>query len=513
VRGDDEAGDNQEVGWRAIASHLPYVVYVFDLGTQRAAYVNRSIARELGYEADQHGNVPSLGDDPLRALLHPDDFARLPELLARWDHAADGEVLEAEIRLLHRDGGYRWFRGRDVVLERSASGRVRTILGTWIEVTWRKELEAELARTAALEAVGRLAGGVAHDFNNLLTVMLAALAMARRTIERGGDPASHLQQLGEALGQAKDVTRQLLGFARSQPTRRERVPLDRLVEEAAPAIRRLIEEDVSITYELGLEGSVIEVDRSHFTKLLAALCARARDAMPEGGQLLVRTFVRDGGAVLSVEDSALGARLVEPDDPGAARPSAAPSGPGAGDTIERVRRVVGLDAIEASAREQGATVSSSYEPGASSKVEVTFPIAAALVAVSPVAGDRRVVLLAEDNEMLARAVQGLLESAGIETLLARDGVEALELWEQHRASIGLVLTDVVLPRLGGDALAARLMAADPTLVVLRWSGYPRSPEKTDPAPRALFVRKPLAPDELVSLVTRLLSEAALVART
>src|SRR6185503_17802347 len=242
-------------------------------------------------------------------------------LLARWDTARDGEVLEVEYRMRRADGSWRWFLGRDTALDRDEKGRVRRIIGTVLDITDRIELQQSLARAQTLEAVGRLAGGVAHDFNNLLTAIMANVAMGQRSLATGR-PAStvsdYLEQIGRVADDAARLTRQLLTFARQQASHPEVIDANAVLGELRPMLRRLIEENVEILWQLSPDAPPVCIDRVSFTQVVLNLAVNARDAVlaapvppvppvpGAGGAMTIATANRAGRLLLTVEDTGEG---------------------------------------------------------------------------------------------------------------------------------------------------------------------------------------------------------------
>jgi PAS domain S-box-containing protein len=311
---------DERPAWEQLVEVLPYNVYVFDLDEQRTEFLNRKVATDLGFSATE---IEAMGDQWLIALLHPEDVARLPALLARWNHVADGEVIETEYRLRARDGTWRWFLGRDVVYRRDERGAVRRILGTTLDIHARKELELRLAKAQQLEALGRMARGISHDFNNLLTVINVNVDRARRQHASGKSPIDALADIDQVVQRAAELTRQLMTFARGQSIRPERVELRAVIEKNLSLLRGLVGEDVRLALESTVEGPLmIRIDPSQLAQALANLAINARDAMPTGGSLTIglTSERRDARAwaVVSVEDTGEGmppdvlSRIFEP---------------------------------------------------------------------------------------------------------------------------------------------------------------------------------------------------------
>ena len=497
-----------------IRDALPYIVYVFDFATGSTSYVNRHIAAELGYSDEA---IVAMGPGFLAQLLHPEDLARLPELLGRWRTVADGEALETEYRLRHADGSYRWFYGRDVVLARDAAGVVIQLLGTTIDITARKSLESRLQISQKLEALGRLAGGIAHDFNNIITAIVGNADLARSQLD---DPAwveDCLDQIRGAAEQAASLTRSLLGFARQQVVRPEVVEVNRLVVEVQRLLRRVLGDDIELLLELGADAGAVRIDPGQLTQIVLNLAVNARDAMPSGGDLTIRTasVVLDDAAtrglpelvdgdyvILEVRDSGVGmspdvvARVFEPffTTKGDERGSG-----------------LGLATVYGIVRQAGGAISVDSAPGAGSTFTIHLPRIAGSspLGVGPSAGGRRpggrgVVLLVEDAAPVAAVVRESLERAGYAVTVARSGRQALQVLRDLDA-LDLLITDLILPGASGIEVAREAVARWPAARVLVISG--RAADSDEGEIRRIggeFLAKPFASEALLDRVAALL---------
>jgi PAS domain S-box-containing protein len=504
--------------WDKLVDAIPYTVYVYNLAEGRIEIVNRNVAADLGYSPEQ---VAALGDRVTLELMHPDDRARLPQILARWEHAVDGEVLENEYRLRRADGTWRWFLGRDTVLDRDERGRVRRVVGTNLDISERVELETSLARAQTLEAVGRLAGGVAHDFNNLLTAIMANVALAQRSLATGrpvDTTLEHIEQIGRVADDAARLTRQLLTFARQQSTHPEVLDANAVLLELRPMLRRLIEDRVDLSWDLDPDAPLITIDRASFTQVILNLTINARDALGKtaGARVTVRTRADEGRLRVSVEDNGVGM------SPEVARrifdPFFTTKLPGAGTGL-------GLSTVYGIVRQCGASIDVDSQPGRGSRFDIVFPPnlgpqASAHHRASrsprPSRADRPRagrILLVEDNPALAEATAAFLEDCGFRVRVAPDGETGLELFRAIAGDLDLVISDVVMPRVSGIELARAICAEKPGIRLLLWSGYPdaRDPSPAGPAGGATaadafrFTAKPLLPDELLQTIDELLA--------
>ncbi len=296
---------------------LPYIIYVFDLSSGTTVYQNRSWARELGYSEQQ---IEAMQGRLIEHVAHPDDRARLPELIGRWATASDRDVLEVEYRMRRADGEWRWFAARDSVFERDASGKVKAIVGTTIDVTERKLLQSRLQQGQKLEAIGRLAGGVAHDFNNILAAIQGYVELSRRDLHSPAELAQDLDDLEKATHQAVSLTKQLLTFARQETERPEIIDVNAHIRDISKLLARLV--SGSVRLELALcDGPLrVSLHPAGLTQILHNLVVNARDAMSDGGELRIATALdgAGGGLTLTVTDSGSGmtdevsSRIFEP---------------------------------------------------------------------------------------------------------------------------------------------------------------------------------------------------------
>ncbi|TNE85134.1 MAG: PAS domain-containing hybrid sensor histidine kinase/response regulator [Deltaproteobacteria bacterium] len=339
------------------------------------------------------------------------------------------------------------------------------------DISERKQLEARYQQAAKLEAIGRLAGGVAHDFNNLLTVILAY----SDTLSIEQDPAlvaRGAQAIRHAAERAADLTRQLLAFSRRQVLKAEVLDLNEVVRASTDMLQRLIGADIDIHTSLAMRPMWVKADPTQIEQLLMNLSANARDAMPGGGQLHlgIHAVYRAGErwVQLSVTDTGTG---MDPET--AARvfePFFTTKGKGKGTGL-------GMASVYGIVRQSGGEVDVETQEGVGTTFRILLPPAEPPSAVAPEpamaesVGDRRTVLIAEDSRSVRAVLKAMLEACNHTVIAAEDGVHAIELAQAHTGPIDLVITDVVMPRMGGGELAQHFSAAYPDTHVLYVSGY------------------------------------------
>jgi two-component system cell cycle sensor histidine kinase/response regulator CckA len=438
---------------------------------------------------------------PFFDFVHPDDRERTREAMVRL---SQGEVvIDFENRYRCRDGTYRWISWRSAA---DATGQQVFAVGR--DVTERRDIDIQLLQSQKMQAVGQLAGGVAHDFNNLVLAIDLNTDFARKTT----DEATRLEcldEISQAVRRAGDLTRQLLSFARQQPTTLAPVDLNQTIESMRAMLRRLIPESIEIRFSPGLGLPAVLADSGQLEQVVLNLCLNARDAMPTGGTLTIETVeLREPARVqLQVRDTGTGIspdvreRLFEPFF------STKAKGLGTG---------LGLATVYGIVDRHGGRIAVSSELGAGSAFTIVLPASARSPSFSGhVDGDQiapihtaATVLVAEDEPGVRRAIVSLLGQAGYRTLVARDGAHALQLFDLHAGEIDVLLFDVVMPRLGGPGAVERIRRRAPGVPVIFMSGYSADLDAAPPVVLACRrIGKPFESRALLALVREALDEA------
>jgi two-component system, cell cycle sensor histidine kinase and response regulator CckA len=457
-----------DAGYRMLFEASPLPMWVYDAGTLRFLAVNDAAVRHYGWSRDEFLAMKITEIRPAEEVvallhgIHQQGSVGSPEPKT-WRHQRrDGSLIDVEI-----SAGRIVFEGRDAALVVSR------------DVTERREMQERLSESEKMEAVGRLAGGVAHDFNNLLTVISGYAAILR------ADPTASepLDEIEHAAEQATALTRQLLAFSRRQVLRPQAVDINEIVGGMGPMLERIIGDDVQVTVQLAEPVSAIEADRAQIERVVLNLAANARDAMPRGGRLTIATaeveledsYVATHGEVtpgphvlLSVSDTGTGMseevrrRLFEPFFTTKA------GGGGTG---------LGLATVFGVVKQSGGSIFVYSEEGRGTTFKIylpasDLPVESADDADEP--GSERgteTIVVVEDDESVRELVKLMLGGCGYEVLSAPDADAAVNLCEGHPGGVDLLLTDVVMPDIGGRALAERLTALFPHLRVLFMSGY------------------------------------------
>jgi two-component system cell cycle sensor histidine kinase/response regulator CckA len=384
----------------------------------------------------------------------------------------------------------------------------------------RNELEQQFRQVQKMEAIGRLAGGVAHDFNNLLTAIMGYTAMAADTLPP--DHAAHpdLEGIQKTAQRAANLTRQLLAFARRQIIEPRVLNLNDLILNVEKMLRRLISEDIKLTTLLAPDLAPLKADPGQLEQVLLNLVVNARDAMPNGGELIIETanvsldqdYARRHAEVtpgeyvlLAVSDTGVGmteevkARLFEPFF------TTKEIGKGSG---------LGLATCFGIVKQNEGHIRAYSELGVGTTFKIYLPqvegVATPLVRPEPIdvlAQGTETILLAEDEITVRDLAAQSLRQQGYTVLEAADGLEALDLAQsQPKKEIHLLLTDMIMPRLGGANLAEQLRAARPKIKVLFMSGYTDSTIIRYGLPKtgSAFLQKPFSPQRLVQKVREVL---------
>ncbi len=396
-------------------------------------------------------------------------------------------------------------------------GRVIGVTSISRDLSERDRLENELRQAQKMEAVGRLATGIAHDFNNLITVLLGYSDELIEQMPAGSDWQRSATEIRRAAERASGLTQQLLAFSRRQAAVAHTIDLNLIVANMEDLIRRLLGPEIGLEFSLDPHLAHVRADGAQIGQVIMNLIVNARDAMPKGGTLSIETAnvvlgtehldVIPGPHVsLCVRDTGVGMpaevrdRLFEPFF------TTKDSGQGTG---------LGLSMVQGIVRQSGGHVVVESEPGKGSAFKIYFPPIAdepdlplmpALTTPSAAVRGEGVVLLAEDDRSVRRLVVTELKRRGFTVLDAEDGRAALEVFQQHKDTIDILVTDVVMPRMNGADLAKEAGRIRPGLKILFISGHPeRAGSGLDPAHVHNLLMKPFTADTLASRIKAMIT--------
>ena len=470
-----------EARYRGLVESMPdgVLVHVGD----RIVFVNPAFVAMAGA-----GRAEQLLGRSVYDLVHPDEVADVAARL-REVQGGTAPVRAARRRLVRLDGGSLEVEVSATTLDYDGERAVQVVLR---DVSERQRTEAalhdaelRLQQSQKLEAIGRLAGGIAHDFNNLLTVITVYTQMVLEGMPPADPRVADLYEVQGAARRAADLTRQLLAFSRKQVMQPQVLDLNAVVQDVEKMLRRVIGEDVRLVTSPAKGEATIRADRNQLEQVLMNLAVNARDAMPHGGRLHISTeqldvsrtpAAADADAApgpaswvrLEVRDTGVGmeeavrARVFEPFFTTKAM------GRGTG---------LGLATVYGIVKQSGGYITVDSVPGLGTAFSLYFPVAGAPLERQraqtdlPLPRGTETILLVEDEHAVREVAQRILVECGYLVLVASHALEALSLAREHHGRIDLLLTDLVMPDLGGRELASRITGADPRISVMYMSGY------------------------------------------
>lgn len=486
-----------EVRFRTLIEQAADAMFVYD---QKGKFleVNQSACDSLGYTQNELLNL-SVADISTQL-----DQAQVEAVLAA---IKVGKSITVEGIHVRKDGSQ---FPVEVRIGRLALDDDILMLALARDVTHRKQLEEQLLQAQKMEAVGKLAGGVAHDFNNLLTVINGYSRLSLNKLEKNDPNRDNIELIQKAGERAAALTNQLLAFSRRQMLQPKVVDLNQIVVNLQKMLHRLIGEDIELSVQLNSKNQV-EIDPSQLEQVIMNLTVNAQDAMPQGGKLTLKTtdinldtqFVRQyenltPGAyvLLTVQDTGEGIdpqtlnRIFEPFF------TTKEQGKGTGLGLSTAYGIIAQSGgclIAESQKGQGTTFYA-YLPQYTGPVDTDTSETNEMELTK----GSEMILLVEDEDMTRTLAQHILKELGYQVLSAENGTKALQLYQQHKDEIDLVLTDVIMPQMGGKELADHILTDQPNLKILFMSGY--TDDKIDQQDLlksgANFLQKPFLPEDL-----------------
>ncbi len=448
--------------------------------------------------------------------VHPEDREAVLKTIAAA--AASGGDFALKLRVVHPDGSVRWLHGAGHY-QLDDAGQLLRAVGISQDITASRALESQYLHSQKMEAVGRLASGVAHDFNNLLTVITGYAEFLAGSLPDKSPSGDDVAEIIKAADRAAALTQQLLAFSRQQVLHTVPVDMNELINGMSAMIRRMIGEDVSV--ELALEPALSPTlaDRGQVEQVLMNLVVNARDAMPGGGSIVIETAdVELENSLFHEEPVAAGSYVM-----------LAVTDTGTGMSRETQKRLfepffttkkvgegtgLGLSTSYGIVKQSNGHIWVYSELGVGTTFKVYLPRSADAPPLAPQQAPSasaveitETVLLVEDESSVRDLATRILREAGYRVLIAANGANAQSLFDRHESLIDLVLTDVVMPGVGGPELLAHLHSCKPTLPVLYMSGYTEQSITTRVGlDRGIpFLQKPFTSAELLRGVRSALS--------
>ncbi|NLG35676.1 MAG: PAS domain S-box protein [Lentisphaerae bacterium] len=488
-------------------------------------HVNARWAEMAGYAL---GDLAPVTAETVRGLAHPDDQAMADALLERH-FAGDLDDFECEMRIRHKDGHWVWVLDRGKVSARTPDGCPLRMQGTRQDISRRKHaeedqeaLQAKLNQAQKMEAIGQLAGGVAHDFNNMLGVILGFTELSLEGVSPDQPLHASLLEIRKAAERSADLTRQLLAFARKQTVAPRVLDFNATVESMLAMLRRLIGEHIELEWRPGPDIGRVRIDPSQVDQILVNLCVNVRDAIGEGGRLVIET------ASASFDEASSAGQVHLPGD--YVRLTVADNGCGmdavtAAHVFEPFFTTkemsegagLGLATVYGIVRQNNGFIRFDTRPGEGTAFHIHLPrhadpgeAPAPPEAPAPrAAAGRETILLVEDDLSLLGMTRLLLEREGYAVHAAGTPEEALRIARETPGDIHLLVTDVIMPGMNGRDLARKLLEIRPGLRRLFMSGYTADVI----APHGVlndgvhFIQKPFVGRDLLARIREALEDA------
>ncbi len=485
-----------EARYRFLAEHSPDLITLHD-ATGKILYASPASLPMLGIRPEL------MTGSPLEGFLHPDDAAKVVDGIRR---TADGEMADTSMtyRIRGADGRFVDVESSSTTFPEDPDGG-RRVLRVTRDISGRRKMESRLAESQELSAIGLLAGGVAHEFNNVLTGIQGAVELL--AMHAGGNPQSrsYLDVIRRMANRATELTRQLLAYSRQGKYTPASIPMGRILSEILPAIRSSLPAGVDLTVACDDALPPVHADIAQMKQVVMGLCLNAAEAMAAGGTLSVRTFrdPGDGRVVLEVSDTGPG---IDPETmPRIFEPFFTTKGVGRGMGLAAIRGIVDNHGgeIRVVSREGKGTTCMVFLPASDAPKASPPPVEG-----QPPGGGR--VLLADDEEDVRSVVHAMLETLGYEVIEAKDGLDAVEIFRDRASEIDLVILDLVMPRLTGEAALGRMRRIAPSVPALLVSGYDESGRIGEIVGSGFggFLQKPFRRQDLGKKVRELLGVSA-----
>jgi PAS domain S-box-containing protein len=470
----EEALGEAEEKYRAIYEHA--VGGIFQATPDgRFLSANPALARILGYESKEE-LMEAVGARGKQIYVSERRWSEYLHLME-----AHGHVHDFEVQVHPKEGGPEWVsvNSRSV---RDAEGRVLHYEGTMESITERKKLEAQLLQAQKMESIGTLAGGVAHDFNNILTTIMGYCSLIMMKTGKAGPITGYLNQIMEAADRASGLTQSLLAFSRKQVMETKTIDVNETIRAVEKLLRRIIGEDIELKTSPSQERLVVTVGDGQIGQLLMNLASNARDAMPEGGVLSIRTelvhlsgdFMKtyDGkeGVYAAIEVSDTGSGMDERTKDQIFDPFFTTKEVGRGTGL-------GLSIVYGIVRQNKGYVNVGSQPGKGTTFTLYLPLTepaqdtGSLQERAELRGGSEVILVAEDNTQVREILTATLSDFGYGVIEAVDGMDAVEKFNRHRQGIDLLLLDVIMPRKNGKEAYMEIKKIRPDIRTIFMSGY------------------------------------------
>lgn len=513
----EEASRKFEERYRVVARATNDVIWDWDLTSDEVGW-NDAVYEGFHYQKAQVGNTARWWYEH----IHPEDRTRVVSSIHALIDSGEQYWMD-EYRFERGDGSYAFVYDRGFVIHNERGEPVRMI-GSMLDLTERRkaeealrESEEKLRQSQKMESIGRLAGGIAHDFNNLLTAIIGYSDLTLDALRENDPLQNNILEIRKASERAAELTHKLLAFSRRQMLQPRVVNLNSVVSDMDRILRRLLTEDVDLITKLDPTVGKVKADPGQIEQVIINLAVNARDAMPLGGKLIIETanVELDQQYALNNSDAVPGSYvLMSFSDNGIGMDEATMEnifepffttkevGKGTGLGLATVYGILRQSEghVQVQSEVDQGTTFKIYLPRVTEEAEI---VKGSVFTQSDYYGTET-ILLAEDDEIVRKMAQMILEKKGYKVLTAANGQEALLISERYTGQIDLLLTDVVMPKMSGYVLAERLLAFRPEIMVLYMSGYA---EDAIARRRTMdegknFMEKPFTPDSLARKMRR-----------
>jgi len=475
-------------------------------------YVNPAFEKITGYAREE-----VLGRNPrlLSSGKQDADFYR-----TMWKQISSGKTWKGLISNQHKNGTI-YVEETSISPIFNSAGKIMNYVGVKRDISREIQLETQFYQSQKMEAVGLLAGGVAHDFNNILGAIFLQAELIEKTNELPDSVRMGTREILVSAERASNLTRQLLLFSRKQVMDRKNVDLNDVIPNLLNMLQRIIGEDIRIIFKPSTCPLITHADQGMLDQVLLNLCVNARDAMPSGGSIVIET----GRKEFTPEEVA-----DQPDTTSGCKVFLSVTDTGCGIASENLSHIfepffttkdvskgtgLGLATVFGIVKQHHAFIDVKSEIGKGTAFQIFFPEAKKpdsaqgpsqdkKSGITPkVRGGKETILFVEDDSGIRLVTQIVLENAGYKVLPSTNGVEALQVWERHKDSIDLLLTDIVMPEhVSGRELAEQLTMSHPGLRVIFTSGYSREIAGRDLSLQSgqNYIQKPYTGDQLLNIV-------------
>jgi two-component system, cell cycle sensor histidine kinase and response regulator CckA len=505
--------------FRQLAENISEVFWIIAADQSEILYISPAYEKTWGRTRRSLYELP-------RSFLDAVHAADYPRVLNALERLRRGENYDLEYRVTQPDGQIRWVHDRGTAI-RNEAGVIYRLAGIAEDITQRKSTEEQLRQAQKMEAIGQLAGGVAHDFNNILMIIGANVELLLMTNENlPFESKQYLNDIAKAGDRAATLTRQLLAFSRSEAMQMQILNLNDQLGNFTKLLGRMLGENIRMVTDFSTAFIPIEADPGMVEQIVMNLAVNARDAMPDGGRLIIRTELqeidasgarenpnaREGHfACITVEDTGTG---IAPENMGRIfEPFFTTKGVGKGTGL-------GLATVFGIAEQHKGWVDVSSQVGVGTTFRVFLPLTTGKVVTHDTTSRKKIrgggekILLAEDDRAVRSVVATTLQRQGYSVLEADSGITAREIWIKEAGAIDLLLTDIVMTGgVTGVELAEALRTEQPGLKIVLMSGYSSQLISNDVAASKnfRFLKKPFTPQILAETVRLALDAGELLA--